>query len=155
MLPTSSCDNPPVSAALILSPQDRFAVLDIIHQFYLLVDRGRARETAALFTADASLTFGPGSPKPGTITGGAIAAAMRDRQALTDVTTRHVISNILLGAAGETRIGAHYLMTLFRADGGPRTTLPAFVADVDETFLQTPEGWKIAERTITPVFFRH
>jgi hypothetical protein len=141
--------------AFVLSAEDRFSVVDIIHQFYLLVDSGRAGETAALFTADAALTFGPGSPKPGTISGGAIAGAMRDRQSLTNVTTRHIISNIVLNSSDKTRISAHYLMTLFRADSGPRTTLPAFVADVDEIFLQTPDGWKIAERTITPVFFRH
>jgi ketosteroid isomerase-like protein len=144
-----------MNAVLALSQEDRFSVVDIIHKFYLLVDSGRASETASLFTADAELTFGPGSPKPGTINGEEIAAAMRDRERLADVTTRHVISNIALSSGEEARIGAHYLITLFRADGGPRTTLPAFVADVDEAFLNTPEGWKIAERTITPVFFRH
>jgi hypothetical protein len=143
-----------MNVALTLSPEDRFAVFDVIHKFYLLVDSGRASETAALFAAEATLTFGPGSPKPGTISGGAIAAAMRDRQGLTDVTTRHVISNIALNSASETKVCVHYLMTLFRADGGPRTTFPAFVADVDETFLQMPGGWKIAERTVMPVFFR-
>jgi len=143
-----------MDAAVTLPPEDRFSVVDIIHKFYLLVDSGRASETAALFTTDAALIFGPGSPKPGTISGEAIAAAMRDRQRLADVTTRHVISNVALTPGSEARIGAHYLMTLYRADGGPRTTLPAFVADVDEVFQKTPEGWKIAERTITPVFFR-
>jgi hypothetical protein len=140
--------------AVNLSVEDRFSLLDLIHQFYWLVDSGRASETAVLFSADGSLTFGVGSPKPGTIRGAEIALAMRDRERLTDVTTRHVISNVVFEQENDEKISAHYLMTLFRADAGPRTTVPAFVADIDEIFAWTEDGFRIFERTVTPVFSR-
>jgi hypothetical protein len=140
--------------AVKLSAEDRFSLLDLIHQFYRLVDSGRASETAVLFSADGSLTFAVGSPKPGTIRGAEIALAMRDRERLTDVTTRHVISNVVFAQESDGKISAHYLMTLFRADTGPRTTVPAFVADIDEIFMRTDDGFRIFSRTVTPVFSR-
>jgi hypothetical protein len=140
--------------AVKLSAEDQFSLLDLIHQFYRLVDSGRASETAGFFSADGSLTFGVGSPKPGTIRGAEIALAMRDRERLADVTTRHVISNVVFAQESDGKISAHYLMTLFRADTGPRTTVPAFVADIDEMFVRTNDGFRISARTVTPVFSR-
>jgi hypothetical protein len=140
--------------AVKLSAEDRFSLLDLIHQFYRLVDGGRASETAVLFSANGSLTFGVGSPKPGTISGAEIALAMRDRERLTDVTARHVISNVVFAQESDGKFSAHYLMTLFRADAGPRTTVPAFVADIDEIFARTEDGFRIFTRIITPVFSR-
>lgn len=56
--------NPPA-----LTADDRQSIMDLMYRFYWLVDQGRAGETAALFTTTATLTFGPGSPKPGTVEG--------------------------------------------------------------------------------------
>jgi hypothetical protein len=143
-----------MTAAPGVSTEDRFSVTDLINKFYHLIDTGRAGETAPIFAADATLEFGPGSPKPGTIRGGEISVAMRDRERMTDVTTRHVVSNIALQSDGDRRLSAHYLLTLFRADARPRTTVPAFVADVDETWVRGEDEWKISGRLITPIFSR-
>jgi 3-phenylpropionate/cinnamic acid dioxygenase small subunit len=143
-----------MNAALTLSPEDRFTIIDFIHRYYNLVDTGLAGETAAMFAADAKLTFGAGSPKPGTIHGAEISLAMQSRQQLTDVTTRHSISNIAMSVLGSDKIAANYLMILFRSHGGPRTSLPEFVADVSDIFVREESGWKILERIATPVFSR-
>lgn len=144
----------------------RLTVNDGIHRFYSLVDTGRAASTAAMFASDARLTFGPGSPQPGTIEGAAIASAMAAREKLVSAFTRHSISNIMLEPAGEDRAGvetgdwagdkvrARYLMVLFRSDDETRSSVPAFVADVEELWLIEDGTWRIAERLVSPAFSR-
>ena len=135
-----------------LALEDRFAVMDVMYRFYWLVDMGRAAETAALFASDARLTFGPGSPKPGTISGAAIAPAMAARQTQTDVTTRHALSNIQLEAQGDGSVAATSLLTLYRSNTPVLDTYPASVADIIERFVREDGVWKIAARDILPVF---
>lgn len=144
-----------MTTEIALSPDDRFNIIDFIHRFYELVDTGRAAETALMFVGEATLTFGAGSPKPGTLFGEEIAAAMQDRQRLTQTTTRHAISNIILKPETGERVRIRYLMTLFRSDDGPRTSLPAFVADVEELVIRDLTDLKILARTVTPIFSKH
>jgi ketosteroid isomerase-like protein len=132
----------------------RFAVTDVVHRFFHLVDAGRAAETAALFTPDATLTFGPGAPKPGTVAGADIPAAMTARQAQTHVTTRHVLSNLIVTPQAEGAIAVRSLLTLFRSEDAGRDSYPASVADIDDLLVRTGDGWRICARTITPIFNR-
>jgi hypothetical protein len=136
-----------------LSLDDRAAITDAIHRFYRLVDTGQASHTAALFTADASLTFGPGSPHPGTITGAAIGQAMIAREAQTTAFTRHIVSNIAFAPAAGA-VATSYLLTLYRSDDHTRSSLPAFIADVAETWTSAGGHWQMSMRTITPAFMR-
>jgi hypothetical protein len=136
-----------------ISIEDRLAISDGIHMFFHLVDSGRASATAKLFTADAKLTFGPGSPQPGTIEGDSIAAAMTAREALKTAFTRHVVSNIMFDDEAHTP-KVHYLLTLFRSDDETRSSVPAFVADVSEIWWHGEGRWLIGERTIQPAFMR-
>ena len=135
-----------------LALEDRFAVMDVMYRFYWLVDMGRAAETAALFASDARLTFGPGSPKPGTIEGAAIPPAMAARQTQTEVTTRHVLSNIQLELLADGAIAATSLLTLYRSSTPVLDTYPASVADIVERFVRKGGDWKIAARDILPIF---
>lgn len=132
----------------------RFAVTDVVHRFFQLVDDGRAAETAGLFTSDATLTFGPGAPKPGTIGGADIPIAMAARQAQTSVTTRHVLSNLAVSARPDGTLTVRSLLTLYRSDGEGRDSYPASVADVEDVLVQVDDGWRIRARTVTPVFNR-
>jgi hypothetical protein len=59
-----------------LTIEDRLDLAELALRGFWLIDQGRAGEAAALFAEDANLTFGPGAPRPGTISGAAIAAAM-------------------------------------------------------------------------------
>lgn len=132
----------------------RQAIADRIHLFFNLVDHGRAGTTADLFTENARLTFGPGSPKPGTIEGTAIREAMAAREKQTGAFTRHVVANIIYAAASDGAVSVTYILTLFRSDDDTRSSLPAFVADVAETWVDRGLEWKLAERTISPTFSR-
>jgi ketosteroid isomerase-like protein len=140
---------------MAISVENRLAISDAIHTFFHLVDSGHAAQTVKLFAPDAKLTFGPGSPQPGTIEGDSIAAAMIAREALKTAFTRHLVSNIIFDAdAAMDEPTVTYLLTLFRSDDDTRSSVPAFVADVAETWRCADGRWQIAERTILPAFFR-
>jgi SnoaL-like domain len=147
--PTSNC----ASAVTGPSFEDRIAISDAITLFYRLVDNGRASQTADMFTDDARLTFGPGSPKPGTISGPDIRDAMIAREALVSAFTRHTVANIAFGEVGSS-ISADYILTLYRSDDETRSSVPAFVADVAEIWHPHDNGWRISERIILPTFSR-
>jgi hypothetical protein len=136
-----------------VSLADRAAIADAIHAFYHLVDHGQASHTAELFTADASLTFGPGSPQPGTIAGAAIRDAMAAREALTSAFTRHIVTNIVF-APDARGVAANYLLTLYRSDDHSRSSVAAFVADVAETWTFGSGHWQMCLRSISPAFMR-
>ena len=133
---------------------DRQQIFDIILRYFWLVDHGRADETGAFFADDAQLTFGPGAPKPGTIEGAAIPIAMRARAKQTEVTTRHVLSNIILTVRDANTVEANALLTLFRSNDEHRGTVPASVADIEDIYVRSGESWKIHRRRILPVFNR-
>lgn len=130
----------------------RTAITDAIHLYYHLVDSGRASKVAELFAPDGRLTFGPGSPKPGTIEGAAIADAMNAREAQTSAFTRHAVTNIVMNTSDGDTVLARHMLILFRSDDATRATLPTFVADVEDRWVRNGMGWTIAERTILPSF---
>jgi uncharacterized protein (TIGR02246 family) len=143
-----------MTSPILLSLEDRLAITDVVHRFFWLVDHGRAAEAGALFTADAKLIMGPGSPSPGTVEGPAIAAMFTARQTQTHVTTRHVISNISLAAHADGTVASSCILTFYRSDDETRDTRVTIVADIDETYVRVDGGWRIASRTVTPIFKR-
>jgi hypothetical protein len=134
--------------------EDRLAAGDVVRRFFWLVDHGRAAETAALFARDGSLTFGPGSPKPGTSTGAEIAPAMAARQAQANVTTRHVLTEAHIAGNADGSIAVSSLLTLFRSEDEGRDSYPLSVADIEDVLVREGGGWRIKTRTISPVFNR-
>jgi SnoaL-like protein len=134
--------------------QDQESIVDVIHRYFWLVDHGRADETAHLFTPSGRLTFGERAPKPGTIEGAAIGVAMLARSKQINVTTRHVVSNIILAVRDAASVEASFLLTLFRSEDTRLDTYPASIADVDDVFVRQGEHWRIQRRVIAPVFNR-
>jgi hypothetical protein len=135
-------------------PEDRDAIVEVLHQYFWLIDHGRAAETAHLFTSSAELTFAVGAPKPGTLRGQEISAAMVARGKQTNVTTRHVISNIALMGRPDRTVAAYCLLTLFRSDSEARDSYPASVADIEDIMVRQEDGWRIKTRLISPIFNR-
>lgn len=136
----------------MLSTEDRLAIESLLYRAFWLVDNGRAAEVAALFAHDAAWTFGPGTPRPGTVSGDEIGQFLIARQAQTQVTTRHVLSNVLIESVGGDAASARSLLTLFRADGGEPVAQVASVADIVDRMERRDGEWKIVNRLITPVF---
>jgi hypothetical protein len=135
-----------------ISAEDRLAITDAVHRFFALVDGGKAASTADIFTADASLTFGPGSPNPGTIEGAEIGAAMVAREAQVNAFTRHCISNLQFVRGPNGTVQVSYIMILFRSDDATRSSIPSFVADAAEEWVASEGVWRLASRIVTPTF---
>lgn len=123
-------------------------------EFGYLVDHGRAIECADLFTADAQLIFGEGSPKPGTLDGlEAIRAFLSVRQAQMRVITRHLATNFRLEWTGGPEARLESLLTVFRSDDATREPVVSVVADVQEVFTRHEgDTWRIQKRLTKPVF---
>jgi hypothetical protein len=133
---------------------DRIKITDAIHRYFWLADHGHAEQIADLFAQGARLVFGEGAPKPGTLTGPEIAAAMLARSKQTHVTTRHIVSNVMLRLRDAATVDAHSLLTLFRSDDESRDSYPKSVADIADVFVREGDEWRIAHRTISPIFNR-
>lgn len=136
----------------MLTAQDQLDLAALVNRSFWLIDNGRAGEAAQLFAADASLTFGPGAPMVGTISGPQIAAAMAARQAQAGVTSRHVLSNALVSDEGEGRAEVRSLLTLFRTADADLSPIVRSVADVIDACVKQDGAWRIAARQILPVF---
>lgn len=133
-------------------PSDHADLVALVIRSFWLIDHGRAAEVAAFFTPDGSLTFGPGAPRPGTITGPAIAQAMQARQDDAAATSRHVLSNFLVEPQDDGSVVVHSLMTLFRTATDDFSPTVRSVADMVDTFALHGGDWRIVERLILPVF---
>ena len=128
------------------------ALVAITVRTFWLIDNGRAAEVASFFAPDGSLTFGPGAPKPGTLSGPAIAAAMQGRQDDVAAVSRHVLTNFVIEPQSDGRVVVRSLMTLFRTATGDFSPQVRTVADLIDTFRSGSEGWVIVDRAILPVF---
>lgn len=114
------------------------------------IDSGRAVEAIDLFTDDASQTLA-GSTSTGRE---AIRQGLMRRQALSERMSRHLVSNLRLLAAPdrEDRLGATWVLTLYRSDEPQRPAVPRLVADVQDDYARVDGCWRIARRIVTPVF---
>src|ERR1700693_5744248 len=133
---------------------DRSEIIDVIHRYFWLADHGHADQIADLFTKSGRLIFGEGAPKPGTLAAPEIAAAMLARSKQAHVTTRHIVSNITLRLRDAVTIDAYSLLTLYRSDDASCDSYPKSIADVEDVFVRESDGWRIEQRTISPVFNR-
>lgn len=98
------------------------------------------------------MTYGPGAPKPGTITGTALTTAFAAREKMTNVTTRHAVTNLVLRRGAEGGIVARHIPTMFRSEGESCSSLPVFVADLEDEWVEFDRQWKIAHKTFNPAF---
>lgn len=132
---------------------DAAHLTQLVLRSFWLIDHGRAAEVAGFFAPDGALTFGPGAPRPGTITGPAIATAMQARQDDVAATSRHVLSNFLVEPQDDGRVVVRSLMTLFRTATADMEPIVRSVADLVDTFVLHDGAWRIADRQILPVFY--
>lgn len=136
----------------MLTTQDQFDLIALVNRSFWLIDNGQAAQSAGLFAADASLTFGPGAPMVGTISGAAIGAAMQARQDQAGVTSRHVLSNQMVTSDAEGRATVRSLLTLFRTPDADLSPIVRSVADIIDECVKIDGEWRIFARQILPIF---
>jgi hypothetical protein len=131
---------------------DCHACGELVTLFAHLLDHGRARDIADLFTADGELWAGE------TRVGGRddIRRVMRRRDEMTR-TSRHLCTNVLVEVLDEEHASGTSCLTAFVHDGlgdsGPAPVQAAdSIEDVADIFIRTADGWRIAKRTVTRIF---
>lgn len=134
----------------------RCAIDEVQAEFAWAVDRQRFDDLAALFTPDAVFSTG-GRRFVG-------REAIRDRYAGRSAepgaagarVTRHLYSGLRLTSRAAESVHTTSLWVCFAANAvpAPPGTPPLYmVADFEDTFRRCDDGrWRIAERTIHPVF---
>lgn len=121
---------------------DRQEITDLIHAYCFHFDRNEPREVAALFTADATVDYGPEAT---TIVGAdAIATTIAVGLEQTFAATSHHVSNLQLTFEGDRHAqSVTYLYAWHRyRDGSPDGHL---WGQYHHRFTRTADGWRIAE----------
>ncbi|MGH9269847.1 MAG: nuclear transport factor 2 family protein [Ilumatobacteraceae bacterium] len=125
---------------------DRQAIVDVVHAYCRNVDLVRPAEFAALFTEDCTVDYGPGLGPP---THGASSLEERLATGLPRfAATSHHVSNVEVDFDGADAADTiTYLYAWHRYDDDrPDAHLWARYHD---RFVRTPDGWRIATRTLT------
>jgi ketosteroid isomerase-like protein len=127
---------------------DRQAITDLIHAYCDHFDRNEPEAVAALFTADATVDYGP---ETATIIGAtALATTIAVGLEQTFVATSHHVSNIRLTFDGQDRarsVTHLYAWHRYR-DGSPDGEL---WGRYHHRFERTEAGWRITELVLQAV----
>ena len=125
---------------------DRQEIADLIHGYCFHFDNNEPEAVAALFTADATIDYGP---EAATIVGSAaIAPTIAIGLEQIFAATSHHVSNIRISFAGPDRADSvTYLYAWHRyVDGSPDGEL---WGRYHHRFVRTDDGWRIAELVLT------
>jgi hypothetical protein len=122
---------------LQLSPEDFFALNDLLARYCWCFDSGDADGYASLWTGEGELT-GFGDPVRGT---DALRKLLQDSYASSQGKLRHLLMSVTLhrGADGNSATAKGYnLVTRWNSDG-------SLIFNVEETFelRRTAEGWRL------------
>jgi ketosteroid isomerase-like protein len=132
--------------AVVQELHDRQAIADLIYAYCHHFDRNEPAEVAALFTADATVDYGPEAE---TIVGAdSIAKTIAVGLAHTFAATSHHVSNIRI--TFDSTHEAHAITYLYAwhryVDGSSDGEL---WGRYHHRFVRTDDGWRIAELVLT------
>ncbi len=125
-------------------------IMQCLAEWAWLVDHGAAGDAVRLYAPNAAQEIA-GVRAEGVA---AIGAALRRRAAMTQRTSRHVISNFRLTQLTRNEATAAWILTLYRSDTEKLDPVPLLVADVDDRFVAADGAWRIVERKVKPIFER-
>jgi ketosteroid isomerase-like protein len=134
------------ASAIAHELHDRQAIADLIYAYCEHFDRNDPAAVAALFTADATIDYGPEAE---TIVGAdAIARTIAVGLEHTFAATSHHVSNIRITFDSADQAHAvTYLYAWHRyADGSPDGEL---WGRYHHRFVRTDDGWRVAELVLT------
>jgi SnoaL-like domain len=138
----------PNASELAESLRHRLEIEQLLAEWAWLIDHGRAEEAAGLYANDAEQTIAGV-----TVTGiEAIREGLRRRAAMTNRTSRHVVSNLKLSGITASTLEAAWVLTLYRSDVAARPPTPTLVGDVRDNFRLESGQWKICSRQVVPIF---
>lgn len=135
---------------------DERACERLLVEYTHLVDFGNAPGIADLFTTD-----GVWRTEDFAMNGqDEIRAGFGRRQGVTRRQSRHVCTNVVIDVDGDTATGLCYLVN-YRHDSETGTAekpapadVPKYVGEYRDTFVRTPDGWRIKDRYCEMAFVR-
>jgi len=136
----------PNSSSVRDEAADRAAIEQLVVEYCYLLDHGRAREIADLFTPDGMFD----NPNMGLrLVGREAIAAYYARRAAEPRTTRHISTNLRLVFETPDRASGTRTILYYRGDTGtpPFPAKPGSVGEYTEVFQRGEDGrWRFASR---------
>jgi ketosteroid isomerase-like protein len=129
---------------------DRRAITALNDDFCHELDRGTVAGLVALFMPDAVY-----SREERVSSGQAeIRALFEARTAGGPRTSRHLTSGLRIAFTGSDQAVGLSICTVYTAAGMPPVsgTLPGAVADFEDVYMRTEDGWRFARRHIRTIF---
>jgi ketosteroid isomerase-like protein len=127
--------------ATALTPEDRFAIQDLLTDYCRHLDRMDLPALAALFTPDCRVIYGP---DPALIAEGAEALQASLARMWRWKRTAHHLSNLRIWPDGADAARSESCVHAWheRPDGGTATIYGRYL----DRLIRTPAGWRIQER---------
>jgi len=126
---------------------DRAAIADVIVRYATAIDRRDWELFRTCFTADCGSDYG-------TIGGwndiDGLTAFMTTAHARMGH-TMHRMTNVVVEVDGDTAGGRTYVHVILQLDAGDPSTVYETFGFYDDSFVRTPEGWRISRRNFTTV----
>lgn len=135
---------------VVIDAQIRHEIERLVYEHAWMIDNHRSEGLAELYTEDGRL-YGIEPERKGRA---ALQAYGRDRAKRTDITARHVVTNLRLTPMDDGRISGEMFIILLRHVGpGIGTADPCALADAHDIYVKDRDGkWKIAERRLQLTF---
>lgn len=124
-----------------LSPDDHFAIHDLLVDYCLHLDRMDLAALSALFTTDCVVVYGP---DPKLMAQGAKALEASLARMWRWTRTAHHLSNVRISPEGAQDARSESCVTAWheRPDGSTATIYGRYL----DRLVRTPDGWRICER---------
>ena len=128
---------------------DRLAIRELNDAFAHGLDHGDVELFLAIFTGD--VTYRNGARK---LSGMAEMEPFFRARAKSPRLSRHIYSGLRIAFDGTDRATGTSTWVTFAGEGTPpiEGTMPFVVSDVRDVYVRGADGWRIASRTISPVF---
>lgn len=141
------------SSAMLVSDEDYVELSRLIQEIAWRIDNLKAVTVVELVTDDAELQTHPDNPVFGREAIAAWGAGFDAANPLPGI--RHSVSNARFVDNGDgTATGTSMLTAYFTPAGQAATTVPFAVGEDHDTFVRTPDGWKLASRLWVPLAMR-
>ncbi|MEV0361164.1 nuclear transport factor 2 family protein [Nocardia fusca] len=127
---------------------DRIEIADLFTRFGRLLDEGRYRDAASVYTGDVTVH----SPRAGTLRGIDAVADFIRRSAVDGERSRHTTTDLLVDVSGDRAAASANSLVYYYRDGHPPHRTGGL--RLTSTVHRTPAGWRLDELRIEPSWVR-
>jgi hypothetical protein len=126
---------------------DHIAIVDVVVLYCEALDRRRFDDLHKVFTPDARVDYGT------VVCEGVDAVIDKVMTSIAHLdATMHTVSNHRVTVDGDSAVHSCYLHGQHVMVGTPGGELYVIAGRYDDRLVRTPDGWRIAERTLTRVW---